>query len=285
MGVFGDHARRFADKARTAATTARQSVSDYTSMHGSTMPGPSEYLKSAAGRASMRSAVGTGVSRAIASNTAKSFRKGNYVMGSLLTLAGHAFASHMQNLKNDQRIFENTAKVLRGDPQVHHMSHQDLREVRDNASKYGGPHADAVHSGAHGELSRRQITTAREQNARQALKDTLAHEHRQGLKELGHQEHIRRLRETQGHTHDALIATQQRLRDIHKQVQSVHTSNVKTRQQEIRKTIKERANLHVMRKTAHGAVVMDSATGKTFYESDAKLAASKKPRAPRKRAV
>jgi hypothetical protein len=231
----------------------------------------------------MRHAVGSAATRAVRDSINRNFRSGNYVLGGLMTLAHTALSSHMENVKHDQRIFENVARLQRGDPSIGHMTHNELREVQKNAHKYGGPHGQMVHDAAEGELMRRSTAVAREHAARKVMTEHIVHDARMAQRAEGnaaqhahadamHQQHLLHLRETQGHTTAAKLATARKLRDIQKQVESAKTKGVKERQGAVQKTLKQRKdleNLRIIRRTATGVVVATKTGGTRRISNEA----------------
>lgn len=236
FGAVREHAagaKRAYDKAggaggvfNTAKGYAGEAAEEYRQVHNG-MPRASEYMNSAAGRATARFAVGHSVQTYL-QNKAKKLGKSGTLTGAvgnaLFTFAHTAFQSHMNNLKHDQRIFENVAKARRGSPELEHLSHNELREISDNAKRYGGPDAEHISKTAAGELDRRQVRKNEEQakgiehkrgllnegkEARDAKRHETAkarkaelHEQRRAHKEQAHQDKMRRqaeLRSTTGH--------------------------------------------------------------------------------------
>lgn len=236
MGAFADHAKKAgsavsgAYKAaggyRGAAEHVRnytnQNKADYQALHGN-MPGAKEYIASDAGRATARHAAGGAFHEYLRKQAKAGARKGTIggaVKNALFSFAHQALQSHMDALKHDQRIFENVAKVRRGDPEVKHLNHQQLREVVDHAHKYGGPHHEAVTKGAQGELDRRQERKNAEWDHGEAHRDNLKaarHEKMAGAKqevsEKAHKEDMRRAGEkhtqSAGHRVASIIAESQ----------------------------------------------------------------------------
>lgn len=271
MGVFSDHIGKVPGAFRHARDYVNQNRQDYRSTHQN-MPGAKEYVNSDSGRAAARHSVGVGISRFLTNSTSKNFRRGNYVMGALMTFASHALSSHMQNLKHDQRIFENVARVRRGDPSIGHMTHNELREVRDHAQRYGGADHENVRNNAHGELERRHSSKGHEKATAQIAQDQKIHENRQEQREAAHANRMRRLREVSGHTSQARIADAQKIANIRKGVEAAKTRGVKSRQGAILKTAKEKARL--IKKTEKGAYYAKEGGGQ-FYQADSTVAKGK----------
>lgn len=300
MGVFTDYIKNHAKGHATGLIAGvrshvSESRADYNRLHG-TMPSAREYVQSDAGRASARHAVGTGISKWLQHSTNRNFRKGNYVMGALMTFAGHALSSHMDNLKRDQRVFENVAKVRRGDPDVRQMTHNELREVRDHAQRYGGHDHESILKAALGELDRRQTNKGTEKAQAKIVHDSAVHAHKQTLKTQGHEDaearkeaahanKLRRLREISGHTREGKIADAQHMLKIRQGLEKTKTAGVKARQGAIQKTVAAKARL--VKKTDKGAYFAKEGGG-TYYQSNEKIQAiGKKPRggAGRKRSI
>lgn len=81
-------------------------------------------------------------------------RQSGLLLGTALGLVRDQFRQHMDRLGHDQKMFQLTARVQRGD--LHGMTHQELRDVRDYPQKYGGEHAQQIFASAHAELHRRE---------------------------------------------------------------------------------------------------------------------------------
>jgi len=270
MGVFGDHLSTATHLATGAKAYAQTNRADYHALHGN-MPSVRDYIHSDAGRASARHSVGTGISKWLGSATSRNFRRGNFIMGTLMTFAGHALASHMSNLKNDQRIFTNVAKVRRGDPEVAHMSHNELREVAHHAERYGGHDHAAIHAGATGELTRRHESKGQERAHSRITQDKAIHEHRQGQREAAHVDRIRRLREVAGHTSTARVAEAQKLANIKKAVETVKTKGVQDRQKAIRATMKAQSPEGAAKRNAEHDARQKATRDHSYGRDEAKL--------------
>lgn len=268
---------------------AGEAAEEYRQVHNG-MPRASEYMNSASGRATARFAVGSAVQTYL-QDKAKKMGKAGTITGAvgnaLFTFAHTAFQSHMNNLKHDQRIFENVAKARRGSPELEHLSHNELREISDNAKRYGGPDAEHIHKTASGELDRRQTRKneeqakgvehkrgllnegkeARDAKRHETQKARMAdkHEQRRAQKEQSHQDKMRRqaeLRNTAGHvgakdTTDNVAAAKAKAPAAGADV------------------TKPGKKPDIVRKTKKGAVVRGEG-GKTHYESNEQLAARKK---------
>lgn len=272
----------------TAKNYASETAEEYRQVHNG-MPRASEYMNSAAGRATARYAVGSSVQTYL-QNKAKKMGKSGTITGAvgnaLFTFAHTAFQSHMNNLKHDQRIFENVAKARRGSPELEHLSHNELREIHDNAKRYGGPDAEHISKTASGELDRRQVRKNEEQakgiehkrgllnegkEARDAKRHETAkarktelHEQRRAHKEQAHQDKMRRqaeLRTTTSHV-GAKTTTE-----------NVAKSKAPAAGADVTKPGKKP---DIVRKTKKGAVVRGEG-GKTRYESNEQLAKAGKP--------
>ena len=272
----------------TAKNYASETAEEYRQVHNG-MPRASEYMNSAAGRATARFAVGHSVQTYL-QNKAKKMGKSGTITGAvgnaLFTFAHTAFQSHMNNLKHDQRIFENVAKARRGSPELEHLSHNELREIHDNAKRYGGPDAEHISKTASGELDRRQVRKNEEQakgiehkrgllneakEARDAKRHETAkarktelHEQRRAHKEQAHQDKMRRqaeLRTTTSHV-GAKTTTE-----------NVAKSKAPAAGADVTKPGKKP---DIVRKTKKGAVVKGEG-GKTHYESNEQLAKAGKP--------
>lgn len=308
MGRFNDYLKNFgavrehATKAHSAyqkaggATGAYNSAKsyagdaaeEYRQVHNG-MPGAKDYMNSSAGRATARFAVGHSV-QTFLQNKAKKMGKSGTITGAvgnaLFTFAHTAFQSHMNNLKHDQRIFENVAKARRGSPELEHLSHNELREIHDNAKRYGGPDAEHITKTASGELDRRQVRKneeqakgiehkrgllnegkeARDAKRHETQKARMAdkHEQRRAQKEQSHQDKMRRqaeLRNTAGHV-GAKATTAN--------VAAAHA----TQGADVGKSRKPK---DIVKKTKAGAEVKNETGTGTHYETNAQLAKAGKP--------
>lgn len=298
MGVFSafHSARNMVSQAggvagvrRMASDHVDKSKQDWEHLHGN-MPGAVGYIQSAAGRATVRHAAGSALHRFIGDSSKKHFRKGNYLKGALYSFAHMALQTQMDALRNDQRIFTNIAKVRRGDPEVAHLTHNQLREVTDHAARYGGQDAAHIAEAAHGELTRRQVRKNTEWDTGEAHRDELRRKRRTTFsaaeaqvhaarrletnkllheQSLGHEEelakkkaeHIAMLRTESGHTAQARIAAKQQHLELRKKAEEVKTKGVKDRQGAVQKTLAAKAK--IIKMTATGAVVR-SAKGTTY---------------------
>ena len=298
FGAVGEHAagaHRAYEKAggatgayNAAKGYANEAAEEYRQVHNG-MPRASEYMNSAAGRATARFAVGSSV-QTFLQNKAKKLGKAGTVTGAvgnaLFTFAHTAFQSHMNNLKHDQRIFENVAKARRGSPELEHLTHNELREISDNAKRYGGPDAEHISKTASGELDRRQVRKneeqakgiehkrgllnegkeARDAERHETQKARMAdkHEQRRAQKEQSHQDKMRRqaeLRNTAGHV-GAKATTAN--------VAAAHA----TQGADVGKSRKPK---DIVKKTKAGAEVKNETGTGTHYETNAQLAKAGKP--------
>lgn len=156
-----------------------------------------QYSDSDAGRATLKHAAGTSFSRFLDARAKRSFRRGGYITGALFTFAHQAFQGHMARLKADQRIFTNVARVRRGEPEVRHMTHQELREVADHAHRYGGQHAEHVLKAANDELNHRATRRVDERTRAYKLQSEQLHEVRRAHSAQDHATRVQR--EQQAH--------------------------------------------------------------------------------------
>jgi len=251
--AFSEHIKNFAHShaVKSAHDWVNQNRTDHSGLH-SNMPGVRDYVHSDAGRATARAAVGTGIDEFLRRGAAKSFSKGGFLKGTLMTFAHMAFQSHMSALKNDQRIFENVAKVRRGDPEVHHMSHQHLREVAAQAQKYGGADSDHIHKAAQGEIDRRMTQKNTEHAKGMEHRDNLVNANKEALREKSHVERMRRLKEAAGHTAATRVDMESRVNKILKEREQIKTKGVQGRQTSIRATIKAKERFNITKRTKSG---------------------------------
>jgi hypothetical protein len=113
-------------------------------------------------KATFRSAVGATANNFLKQRMQKAAKKGGLLSQTFWNFAHTAFQGTMRSLKDDQRIFTNIAKVRRGDPDVGHLTHTELREVLVHARKYGGKDNEAIHAAATDQLKSRQRQKAEE---------------------------------------------------------------------------------------------------------------------------
>lgn len=288
---------------------AAQGKADYQGLHGN-MPGVKDYVTSDAGRATARHAAGGAFHKYLEKQAKAGARKGTIggaVKNALFSFAHQALQSHMDALKNDQRIFENVAKVRRGDPEVKHLNHQQLREVVDHATKYGGSHHEAVTKGAQGELDRRQERKNAEWDHGEAHRDKLKakrHEDlagaKRGVADADHAAKLKRmaeLRTQSGHTQAAKLAHEAQKNKLIKDREAAKTKGVQARGTSVRATnaskVKTAEKLNIIGKTASGRVKVRAQSGGSVYTVDQATAAksqkasgagkSATPKAPRAR--
>ena len=253
---FSDYLKGFAQRgakayhdvggARGAADKARQYGehlgADYKNLHGE--PNARAYMSSDAGRATARFAMGSALNTYLqrkAQQAGKRGTIGGMMSNALFTFAHTAFQTHMNNLKHDQRIFENVAKARRGSPELEHLSHQELREISDNAQRYGGKDSDHILKTATSELDRRQKRKGQEQAQGQIYKNQAVEGDKTSRAEARHRDNMRRRDEL----------NKQKL--AHKQEQ--HRAKL-DRQAELRKTTS-----HVNARAATEAVAQQHAAG------------------------
>lgn len=298
MGRFSDYLKNFGHQAKAAhdsvggvkgaAEKARsygsEVVGDYRKVHHN-MPGASEYLQSDAGKATARFAMGSSL-QGYLQTKAKKLGKGGTVTGAvgsaLFTFASTAFQSHMNNLKHDQRIFENVAKARRGSPELEHLTHLELREIADNAKRYGGPDAEHISKTASGELDRRQTKKNVEQakgieqkrgmlhasaQAREASKHETAkgrkqemHEQKRAQKEELHKDKMRRqaeLRNTAGH-----VGAKDTTDNVAK---AAAAAKAPAAGADVKKGGSDKGKVRVKGKTKSGNLKVENEKGKTEY--------------------
>lgn len=255
----------------------------------------SERLHSDATKANFRHAVGGSINDYLQSKI-KSHKK-NFVRNILFRWAHTQFQSTMRSLKDDQRIFENTAKLRRGDPDMYHLTHNELREVGVNAHKYGGRDKDHILQAAANELQRRQLVKASEHaqydirrrtvvdaaradydgktTADKKQRKTELTAERAATREKRHQEKLDRqeqlhqqklkhrieLRQVSGHGPSAKAAVEQTVRRASKEKKE--------------KPAKEPKDLKIKKRTKSGGAIVESSSGKTYSVSAEKLAASR----------
>jgi len=267
----------------------KKHAADWKKLHGNT-PGVKEYLKSDSGRANARHAVGSAVHREVDRLAKKMGRRGG-ILGiagnALFSFARTALGDQLKTLKKDQQIFENVARVRRGDPEIVHMTHNELREVADHSRKYGGKDWMAIQSQSNKELERRQIRKnqewdkgeqarddlrlARKQRnapAEKAVRKTIAegnleaHREHEKLSNEQKLKHQLELRKVHGHAQAAKVKVEQQIAKAKKDLDASKTKNLKTRQEEIRKT--HESKIRVIKQNASGGgVVQNIETGKT----------------------
>lgn len=317
MAKFSEHIRNAGEHVKSAYGAGKEHINqhrrDYEGVHGN-LPSAKEYVTSDAGRATARMAGGVAINKFLERGM-RSGRSG-LLKTALFAFAHTAFQGTMSRLKNDQRIFENIAKVKRGDPEIAHMSHTHLREVWHHANKYGGSHADHIRQATKGELDRRQaqknrehveghvarhtaiqealsknraelkaIEEARKEKDRQdriAAKAKI-HEVADKRREEAHKKKIQRLREvhsvvqaSQAQRAAAKIAAQERLNQAKQEGEKSKTKETQARQKTIRQTLKERGKLQILKMNASGSAVVKTKAGGTRTASKEEVQASRK---------
>jgi len=295
MAKFSEHIRNAGEHVKSAYGAGKEHINqhrrDYEGIHGN-LPTAKEYVSSDAGRATARMAGGIAINKFLERGM-RSGRSG-LLKTALFAFAHTAFQGTMSRLKNDQRIFENIAKVKRGDPEVTQMSHTHLREVWDHAHKYGGPHAEQIRAMARGELDRRQDQKNAEhvrglQRKHEAIAahksevNAKAHAEREARKEAAHQNKIRRLRETHSITQAsqaqralAKLAARDAINRSKAEGESAKTKGVRDRQKSIRQTIKEKGKLQILKMHASGSATVRTKAGGTRVASKEEVQASRK---------
>lgn len=307
MGLFSafSAARKFATEhgglsgAREGAKEhVRQSKEEWNALHGN-QSGIRDYLQSAEGRATARKAVGDTVHRYLRDKQKQNLRQGNYLRGALFSFAHMAIQHQLDALKNDQRIFTNVAKVRRGDPEMTHLTHNELREVSDHAKKYGGQDAEHIEKAAKGELLRRQERKNAEWDAGEKHRDELrmarhattapsrakinqeanaaTHAQRMAHEDEAHKAQLRRiaeLRTESGHTAAAKIAHEQARVKLRKEAEQAKTKGVQARQTSIRATLKQKGT--ILKMTKSGGAVMRGEHGGTYNITKDQLQARQK---------
>ena len=295
MAKFSEHIRNAGEHVKSAYGAGKEHINqhrrDYEGVHGN-LPSAKEYVTSDAGRATARMAGGVAISKFLERGM-RSGRSG-LLKTALFAFAHTAFQGTMSRLKNDQRIFENIAKVKRGDPEIAQMSHTHLREVWDHAQKYGGPHADHIRETTRGELHRRQVQKVDEHVRGLKIKHDKLMDHtaqtraqdyaaRDKLKEEAHKKKIQRLREvhsvaqaSQAQRAAAKIAAQERLNQAKQEGEKSKTKETQARQKTIRQTLKERGKLQILKMNASGSAVVKTKAGGTRTASKEEVQASRK---------
>lgn len=288
---FSDYLRGFAQKGATAyrdvggvkgaADRARQYGAnlgeDYKSLHGA--PNPRAYMSSDAGRATARYAMGSALNTFLqrrAQQAGKRGTVGGMVSNALFTFAHTAFQTHMNNLKHDQRIFENVAKARRGSPELEHLSHQELREISDNAKRYGGHDADHIMTTATKELDRRQMRKGQEQAQGQIYKNRAVEGDKTSRAEARHKDFMRRRDELnkqklahKQEQHQAKMDRQAELRKTTSHVNAKQATEAVAKQHATgaQGGGEGQENVRIVRKTKHGNIV-ETASGKETYMTD-----------------
>lgn len=295
MANFSDRIRSAGAHVKGAYGAGKEYINqhqrDYAGTHGN-LPSAKEYVTSDAGRATARMAGGTAINKFL-ERGAKSGRSG-FLKTALFSFAHIAFQGTMNRLRNDQRVFENIAKVKRGDPEVKQMSHTQLREVWDHAHKYGGPHADHIRQATTGELDRRQTQKNAEhvkglKSKHEAVAahkaEVRAHDYaaRESLRKEAHQQRLQRLREThsvaqasQYERAKAKIAAQEALNRTKAEGEASKTKGTRDRQKSIRQTVREKEKLQILKMNPSGSATVKTKAGGTRTASKAEVQASRK---------
>lgn len=300
MGRFGEYLKGFATAganaykaaggARGVADHARrygeQLGADYKGLHGN-MPGVRDYMSSDAGRATARFAAGHALStflRRRAQQAGKRGTVGGMLSNAMFTFAHTAFQSHMNNLKHDQRIFENVAKARRGSPELEHLNHQELREISDNAKRYGGKHSEMIKETANLELERRQVRKNEEQAQGTRHKQGLLEGDRAARAQKRHEDSMRRRDELHAQKrqhkeaqHQDKMRRQAELRQTASHVGAKQATDAVAKQHAAAGSAaqpKEHKDYTIKKKTKKGAYVQ-SAGGKQEWKDNEELAANK----------
>lgn len=181
-----------------------------------------DYLTSDEGRANARYTVASSFQRFL-SDRAKRVGKRDgpgYIAGSLYQFAASAIQSHVTKLGHEHRTFRDVARVRRGDPEIMHMTHEELRNVAQHAKSYGGADHASIAQNAQRELERRAQRTQAERNQTARATRADADAHRQELaharhaaekkkRDELHQQKMAQLREVSGHVNEAVRARQE----------------------------------------------------------------------------
>ncbi len=300
MGRFSEYVKGFKTAhdavggVRGAAAKAREYGThlseDYKSLHGN-MPGAREYMSSDAGRSTARFAMGSALNTYLDRKSKQMGKKGT-IMGmagnALFTFAHTAFQSHMNNLKHDQRIFENVAKARRGSPELEHLTHLELREISENAKKYGGKDAHHIEETANKTLADRQTRKNVEQAKGIEEKRGMLHSGKRGREAELHDDRMKRrqaIHETRmkekDDAHKAKMARQAELRNTAGHVGAKATTENVARAKAAGSSgsvTGSKATESIKRKTKKGAVVVGEG-GKEVWKSNEELKAGKKPKA------
>ena len=299
MAKFSEHIRNAGEHVKNAYGAGKEHINqhrrDYEGVHGN-LPSAKEYVSSDAGRATARMAGGIAINKFLERGM-RSGRSG-LLKTALFVFAHTAFQGTMSRLKNDQRIFENIAKVKRGDPEITQMSHQHLREVWDHAQKYGGPHADHIRETTRGELDRRQTQKNDEHVKGLKQRQDKLKEHRSEIRardaadrekyrQEAHQKKIQRLREihsvaqaSQAQRADARLKAQEAISRAKAESEASKTKGTQARQKSIRQTVKEKAKLQILKMHASGSATVKTKAGGTRVASKEEVQASRKSKSP-----
>lgn len=181
-----------------------------------------DYVTSDEGRANARHTVASSFQRFLSDRAKRMGKRGGpgYIAGSLYQFAANAIQSHVTKLGHEHRTFRDVARVRRGDPEIMHMTHEELRNVAQHAKSYGGADHASIAQNAQRELERRAQRTQAERNRTARATRADADAHRQELaharhaeekkkRDEFHQQKMAQLREVSGHVNEAVRARQE----------------------------------------------------------------------------
>lgn len=175
MSTFREHAERVRQAAKGHAHNVVNTVIDNAVpelRHAFREVGDKQLL-----RANVRTVAGSTVAGFIKDRANQSRRQGNYVLQAALMLAHKYVSGYQERTAIEQRLFENTARVRRGDTKD--MSHADLRAVAEHAARYAGTglhDKDSLKSAAEKELQDRENVRTREKEAKESGRSARMHQ-------------------------------------------------------------------------------------------------------------
>lgn len=180
-----DAPRRNANDSPTVdvAGRVRAFVQGGASQHNSRPAG--EYIRSEAGGYEIRKHAAHTVEKALRSSAHK-----RGLIGGTLSMVAAAYVSrYRENMASHQKMFEHTARAKRGD--FEGMTTVDIRELHENAHKYGTPHVESIQKAAAGELQRREEVRQREKRVVRHSNMSEDHAIRLRQQEEKHQQRLR----------------------------------------------------------------------------------------------
>lgn len=287
---------------------ARDTAQQYRDIHAN-KGSIRERIHSDETKATFRHAVGSSINNMLKMRMQRAAKKGGFFSQTLYNFAHMAFQGTMRSLKDDQRTFTNVAKVRRGDPDVGHLTHNELREVLTHAKKYGGKDNEAVHAAAAVELDRRQTQKATEHASYDAKRRSVLEQaraphvqeraaekdarrkatqaERAQRQEEYHKEQLRRNDEL----HKQKLKHQTELRQVAghgaaaKAATDVAVKRAGAKKTTKSKPAKEKGPLNILKRTKSGGAVVRTAKGGTDNLSAAELTQRQKGRGAKTKGV
>ena len=144
-----------------------------------------EYVRSEAGAYEVRKNVADQVARRLRSGA----HKRGLIGGTLSMVAASYVSRYKETMASHQQMFEHTARAKRGD--FEGMTTVDIRNLHENAHKYGTPHVEDIQKAAAGELLRREQVRQREKRGVRHANMAEDHAIRMQQRQLQHEQNLR----------------------------------------------------------------------------------------------